>query len=59
MIIVVAAIADTGEIAATTYQLHLVRELVGKSLLHIEGLATIDVEDVGFCIERTSKLNLI
>ena len=57
--IVVAAIADTGEIAATTYQLHLVRELVGKSLLHIEGLATIDVEDVGFCIERTGELNLI
>ena len=35
MIIIVAAIADTGKIAATTYQLHLVRELVGKSLFHI------------------------
>ena len=59
VVIVVAAIADTGEIAATTYQLHLVRELVGKSLLHIEGLATINMEDVGFCIERTGELHLI
>ena len=59
MVIVVAAIADTGEIAATTYQLHLVRELVGKSLFHIEGLATINMEDVGFCIERTGELHLI
>ena len=59
MIIIVAALADTIEIATTTYQLHLVRELVGKSLLHIEGLATINMEDVGFCIERTGKLNLI
>ena len=59
MIIIVAALADTIEIAATTYQLHLVRELVGKSLLHIEGLATIDMEDVGFGIERTGELHLI
>ena len=59
VVIVVAAIADTGEIAATTYQLHLVRELVGKSLLHIEGLSTIDMEDGGFCIERTGELHLI
>ena len=59
MIIIVAALADTIEITATTYQLHLVRELVGKTLLHIEGLSTIDMEDVGFCIERTGELNLI
>ena len=59
MIIIVAALADTIEITATTYQLHLVRELVGKTLLHIEGLSTIDMEDVGFSIERTGKLNLI
>ena len=59
MIIIVAALADTIEITATTYQFYLIRELVGKTLLHIEGLSTIDMEDVGFCIERTGELNLI
>ena len=59
MIIIVAALADTIEITATTYQFYLIRELVGKSLFHIESLATINMEDVGFCIERTGKLNLI
>ena len=59
VVVVVAAIADTIEIAATTYQLHLIRKLVGKTLLHVEGLATIDMENVGFCIERTGELHLI
>ena len=56
MIIIVAALADTIEITATTYQFYLIRELVGKTLLHIEGLSTINMEDVGFCIERTGNL---
>ena len=30
-----------------TYQFYLIRELVGKTLLHIEGLSTRDMEDVG------------
>ena len=59
MIIIVAALADTIEITATTYQFYLFREFVGKSFLHIEGLATIDMEDVGFGIERTGELHLI
>ena len=59
MIIIIVALADTIEITATTYQFYLIRELVGKSLLHIECLSTIDMEDVGFCIERTGELHLI
>ena len=59
MIIIVTALADTIEITATANQFYLIRELIGKSLLHIEGLATIDMEDVGFCIERTGELHLI
>ena len=59
MVVVVAAIADTSEISTTANELHLIRKLIGESLLHIEGFATIDMQNIRFGIERTGKLYLV